>query len=60
MLRSILLNVSFVYFIVEIIKGFQNGKFLPFVLFGNHIAVWNFEQCCYLPLEIIFESLDVI
>ena len=29
MLRSILLNVSFVYFIVVIIKGFHNDMFIP-------------------------------
>jgi len=50
MLCSILLNVPFVYFIVVIIKGFHNDKFLLLhivhvIMVMSALAVWEFKQC---------------
>jgi len=50
MLCSILLNVSFVYFTVVIIKGFHNDKVLPLCMVYVTmvilaLAIWEFKRC---------------
>lgn len=44
MLRSSLLNVSFVYVIVVIIKGFQNDRFCCYIL-------WFFNDSRLLSIQ---------